>query len=281
MHSHSSFSDGIFSPLELMEFAEKEKLVIFSITDHDTLEGTEIAQDLANNYSFLYLTGIEISARYEGLKTEILGYNLDLAKAKMSDKLTYVQDARKRRILKILEKLNSIGLELTLEDIKKQVGAGSSPGRPHFARALIEKKYAKNINEAFEIYLGEGKPGYVRRETFEPKKAIELIHDANGVAVLPHPLLINIEDFSELESYLDTLLSWGLDGIEIFYNYSHVTPIIPKKRLRNGLEIMKKYSKKNNLLITGGSDFHGDTGRLGEVSVPTEVVESLIEYFKS
>ncbi len=279
MHSHSNFSDGIFSPLELMEFAEKEKLIIFSITDHDTLEGTEIAKEIANNYSFFYLTGIEISARHEGLKTEILGYNLDVAKAKMGEKLTYVQDARKRRILKILENLNSIGLELTLEDIERQVGSGSSPGRPHFARALIEKNYVKSINEAFEIYLAEGRPGYVRRETFEPAEVIELIHSANGVAVLPHPLLIDIVNISELEIYFDTLLSWGLDGIEIYYNYSHVTPNIPQRRLKKGTEMMKKYSRKNDLLITGGSDFHGDTGKLGEVLVPTEVVEGLLEYF--
>ncbi|MFW9853165.1 MAG: PHP domain-containing protein [Candidatus Thorarchaeota archaeon] len=281
MHSHSNFSDGIFSPLELMELAEKEQLTIFSITDHDTLEGTEIANENAKNYSFLYLTGIEISARYEGLKTEILGYNLDVTKAKMGDKLIYVQDAREKRILTILDKLNSIGLELTLEDIEKQIGAGSSPGRPHFARALVEKNYVKSINEAFEIYLAEGRPGYVRRETFEPTEAIELIHSANGVAVLPHPLLIDIADISELETYFDTLLSWDLDGIEIYYNYNHVTPRIPQKRLKKGLEMMKKYSRKNDLLVTGGSDFHGDTGKLGEVFVPTEVTESLLEYFRS
>jgi predicted metal-dependent phosphoesterase TrpH len=281
MHSHSNFSDGIYSPLELMEFAEKEKLVIFSITDHDTLEGTEIAEDLANNYSFLYLTGIEISARYKGLKTEILGYNLDLNKAKIGDKLTYIQEARKRRTLKILDKLNSIGFELTLEDIEKQIGVGSSPGRPHFARALLEKKYVKSFNEAFENYLGWGKPGYVQRETLEPAEAIELIHSANGVAVLPHPLLIPIQKISELETYIDILLSWGLDGIEIYYNYSHVTPNIPKKRLKEGLEFMKRYCRKNDLLVTGGTDFHGDIGKLGKVFVPTEVVERLLEYFKN
>ena len=281
MHSHSNFSDGVFSPLELMEFAEKEKLVIFSITDHDTLEGTEIAQNIANKYSFLYLTGIEISARYEGLKTEILGYNLDIAKAKLEEKLVYVQNARERRILKILDKLNSIGLDITLKDIERQVGAGSSPGRPHFARALIEKKYVKSINEAFEIYLAEGRPGYVRRETFEPAEAIELIHSTNGVAVLPHPLLIDVANISELETYFDTLLSWGLDGIELYYNYKHITPSIPQRRLKKGIEMMKKYSRKNNLLVTGGSDFHGDSGKLGEVFVPTEVIENLLDYFKS
>jgi len=281
MHSHSNYSDGIFSPLELMEFAEKEKLLIFSITDHDTIEGTEIARKIAHNYSFIYLTGIELSARFEGLKTEILGYKLDLDKAKMIDKLTFVQAARERRILKILDKLNAIGLDITLEDIKKQVGAGKSPGRPHFARVLIEKNYVKTISEAFEVYLGEGRPGYVRRETFEPAEAIEIIHSANGIAVLPHPLLIDIDDFDELESYFDTLLSWGLDGIEIYYNYSHVTPIISERRLKRGLEMMKRYSKKNDLLITGGSDFHGDIGRLGEVSIPEEIIESLIEYFRS
>ena len=280
MHCHSNFSDGVFSPKTLLEQEEKEELIIFSITDHDALEGTKIAYELASEFSFLYLTGIELSAKHKGLKTEILGYNLDTNKSKISKKLKFVQEARKRRILKILNKLSDIGLKLSIEDINNQVGAGSSPGRPHFARALIGKNYVQSVDEAFRMYLGEGKPGYVPREKFEPKEAIELIHAVNGIAVLPHPLLIEIENFIKLEDYLDTLLSWGLDGIEIFYNYEHVSPSIPEKRRKEGTEMLRKYCKKNDLLITGGSDFHGDKVRLGEVYVPERIIESLLSYFK-
>ncbi len=279
MHSHTNFSDGIYTPKKLLELAHKEKLRIFSITDHDTIEGTFIAADLATEYQFDYLTGIELSARYEDVKIEILGYNLDSKSTKLREKMVFLQEKRKERILKILQKLEEIGLDITYEDVQMQIGSGDSPGRPHLARAMIEKKIVLDINEAFEKYIGNGKPAYVRRQAIHPREAIELIKSGKGVAVLPHPLLIEGESLPKLEEYLDLLLSWKLEGIEVYYSYDHIQSFLSKKKIKEGVKFLYKYSKKNDLLITGGSDFHGDSRQLGTVNVPDEEIKNILTYF--
>jgi predicted metal-dependent phosphoesterase TrpH len=279
MHSHTNFSDGIYTPKELLDLAQKEELRLFSITDHDTIEGTFTAEKLAFEYTFDYLTGIELSARYENTKIEILGYNLDSNSTKLTKKIDFLQEKRKERIAKILQKLEEIGLNLTYEDVLKQIGSGVSPGRPHLARAMIEKRLVKDINEAFEVYIGNGRPAYVRRETIVPKEAIELIRSGNGVAVLPHPLLVEGANLPKLEEYLDILVSWKLEGIEVYYDYSHIKSFLSRKQIEEGIRFLYDYSKRNDLLITGGSDFHGDSGRLGSVHVPKEEIDNIISYF--
>ncbi|MCE7738619.1 MAG: PHP domain-containing protein [Candidatus Heimdallarchaeota archaeon] len=279
MHSHSNFSDGIYSPEELLELAQKEDLKLFSITDHDTLEGTIVAEKIADNYSFAYLTGIELSARYEQTKIEILGYNLDSKSTRLFEKMTFLQEKRNERVFKILKKLEEMNLDVTYDDISKQIGGGVSPGRPHLARAMIEKKIVKTINEAFEKYLGNGKPAYVKRETIAPQEAIELILSGNGTAVLPHPLLVEGENLQKLEEYLELLMSWKLDGIEVYYDYNHIETFLPKRKIKAGIEFLSDYCKKNDLLITGGSDFHGDTGKLGSVKIPKEEIKNIFSYF--
>ena len=279
MHSHSNFSDGIYSPKELLKQAQNERLVLYSITDHDTIEGTMIAEKLATKFPFAYLNGIEISARYENTKIEILGYNFTTTNSSLSNKMHFLQQKRKERIFKILTKLQELGLNITYEDILNQVGSGSSPGRPHLARAMIEKKIVRDINEAFEKYIGNGRPAYVRRETITPKTAIDLIRSGKGTAVLPHPLLVEAENLNKLEYFLDLLVSWKLEGVELYYEYNHVIPFLSDSTISKGLEFLMKYCKKNDLLLTGGSDYHGDTGELGSVSIPKDIIENILSYF--
>jgi len=279
MHCHTDFSDGIYSPEELLELAQKEELKLFSITDHDTIEGSIVAEKIANNYPFAYLTGIELSARYEQTKIEILGYNLDPTSTRLLEKMTYLQEKRNERVFKILKKLEEINLDVTYEDISKQIGSGVSPGRPHLARAMIEKKIVKTINEAFEKYLGNEKPAYVQRETITPQEAIELILSGKGTAVLPHPLLVEGKNLQKLEEYLELLISWKLEGIEVYYDYSHIETFLSKRKIKAGIEFLSDYCKKNDLLITGGTDFHGDSGMLGSVQVPKEEIKNILSYF--
>lgn len=279
MHCHSNFSDGIYSPEELLELAQKEELQLFSITDHDTIEGTNVAEKMSNNYSFAYLTGIELSARYEQTKIEILGYNFDSTSSRLHEKMMFLQEKRNERIFKILGKLNEMNLDVTYDDISKQIGSGVSPGRPHLARAMIEKKIVKTINEAFEKYLGNEKPAYVQRETITPQEAIELILSGKGTAVLPHPLLVEGENLQKLEEYLELLISWKLEGIEVYYDYSHIETFLSKRKINLGVKFLIKYCKKNDLLITGGTDFHGDSGMLGSVRVPKEEIKNILSYF--
>ncbi len=279
MHCHSNFSDGIYSPEELLELAQKEKLQLFSITDHDTIEGTNVAEKMSINYSFAYLTGIELSARYEQTKIEILGYNFNSTSTRLHERMVFLQEKRNERIFKILRKLNEMNLDVTYDDILKQIGSGVSPGRPHLARAMIEKKIVKTINEAFEKYLGNEKPAYVQRETITPQEAIELILSGKGTAVLPHPLLVEGDNLQKLEEYLELLISWKLEGIEVYYDYSHIETFLSKRKIKAGNEFLNDYCKKNDLLITGGTDFHGDSGRLGSVRVPKEEIKNILSYF--
>ena len=158
-----------------MDFALKEDLKIFSITDHDTFEGTAIAEELAPKYSFSYLTGIEISARMMGKKIEILGYNFNSKSADLRKELLKIQTARRDRLDKTLEKLNTLGMKINLGEILEEVGESDSIGRPHFARVMVKKGLVTTVKEAFDKYLAKGKPAYVERVSVEPKNAINWI----------------------------------------------------------------------------------------------------------
>ncbi|MHA1397265.1 MAG: hypothetical protein ACTSSF_06110, partial [Candidatus Heimdallarchaeaceae archaeon] len=125
------------------------------------------------------------------------------------------------------------------------------------------------------------RPAYVKRETISPKDAITLIHQAGGVAVLPHPLYVEVLDISKLQKYLDLLLKWGLDGIEVYYNYRESLSEISKEKINEAILFIEEFCEKNNLLKTAGSDFHGDIGNLGDVEVPEKLGSEIIEFFKS
>ncbi|MHA1483008.1 MAG: PHP domain-containing protein [Candidatus Heimdallarchaeaceae archaeon] len=279
LHCHSSFSDGIFSPQQLLEIAEKESLSIFSITDHDSVKGTAIANRGSANYSFSYITGIEISARYKKEKIEILGYNFNADNSSFKQSLIKLQNARRDRIYKILAKLQEIGLDITYNDVIKEVGDASSPGRPHFARAMKTKGYVISVKEAFNEYLAEGRPAYVPRLTIEPKEAIQRINKASGIAVLPHPLFVEKHDLKRMEELLDMLISWGMKGIEVYYNYEYAFSNFSAKKIQEVTKFLLGYCKQNDLLVTGGSDFHGDKGTLGEMYVPKEYILQIQSFF--
>lgn len=178
-----------------------------------------------------------------------------------------------------MEKLRDINIEITLDDVLEEVGFAQSPGRPHFARTLYKKGYVKSVPEAFDKFLNEGKPGYVRRKTLDTKEAVKLVHQADGVAILPHPLYIEAYNMKKLEGILDLLLSWNMEGIEVYYNYYHTGFNLSKKLMDKAIEFLKEYCKKNDLLITGGTDFHGDSGKLGDIPIPDENIKLLLDYF--
>jgi predicted metal-dependent phosphoesterase TrpH len=269
------------TPIELLEFAQQRKLTLFSITDHDTIAGSNEAKEMCEEFSYTFLTGLELSSRYEGQKIEILGYNFDSLNSKFNQQLISLQQARRMRVYKVIEQLAEVDVEISYEDILEQIGDGVSAGRPHFARALIKKGIVKNTREAFDIYLAEGKPGYVPRETIEPKEAIRLIHSAQGTAILPHPLIVASGDLEKLKYYLSLLLDWGLDGIEVYYNYEYHCPHMLQSTIDQGMIILKDFCKKNELLMTGGSDFHHQREIFGEVSVPEREIQRLMKHFTS
>ncbi|RBP36841.1 PHP domain-containing protein [Garciella nitratireducens] len=244
LHIHTTASDGIFTPKEIIHWAYKKNLKAIAITDHDTIDGLEEALEEGKKYNIEVIPGIEISTNYNNLEIHILGYYIDYEDLSLHKWLSQIRISRYIRAKKIIEKLNNLGFKITMDEIINIVGTGTI-GRPHIAKALINHNYVKDKKEAFEKYLGKGKPAFVERYKITPIEAIKNILHHKGVPVLAHPGLINNNDFIFIIEYL---INNGLQGLEVFH---------PK----HNYDVEKKYyniAKKYNLLITGGTDCHGD-----------------------
>ena len=276
LHIHSNASDGTYPPHKLIEMADRLGLGAIAITDHDTVEGSRQVLTSSIPDHIQFLTGVEISTQAPaGIKIDgslhILGYGIDLDNTALENALTKLKDARSKRIPQIVAQLQSRGIDITLEQVLAEVGTGT-PGRPHVASALIKNGSAATVDEAFDKHLAKGRPGYVDKYRIDCTRGLELIQGAGGVAVLAHPYLL--ED-DHLMNLLDILVPLGLKGIEAYY--SHHGP----DDVARYLELALKY----NLLVTGGSDFHGDiipsiqmgTGT-GDLFVPYSVFDNFVNH---
>ncbi|MGR6835705.1 PHP domain-containing protein [Syntrophomonas erecta] len=251
LHVHTTASDGLLTPQEVLDAAHELGLKGVAITDHDTVSGLPVAfQHLKSYYSNLVLIpGIEMNTEIESIEVHILGYFIDYYYPGLSRRLEEIQQARRQRAYKMINRLNSMGLNIKIQQVEK-FAKGESVGRPHVAMALIEEGYVFSIEEAFDRYLGIGKPAYIPRYKFLPQEAISLIKQAGGVPVLAHPGLIDRQNITE------KIIKMGIRGIEVYY--PEHTPDQVKKLL--------VLSEKHGLVVTGGSDFHGSgesRGRLG------------------
>ncbi|PHV69437.1 hypothetical protein CS063_15675 [Sporanaerobium hydrogeniformans] len=272
LHLHSTASDGTYSPSSLATLASQQGLTAIALTDHDTLAGVSECQKAGETLGLKVLAGIELSTSYEGKELHILGYNVSLTDPDFLAHLKEIQAARDRRNAQTISRLNTLGLDLTLEDLDQ--GTHPSPvfTRAHFAQALFQKGYVDYPKQAFERYLGQGKPAYVPKEPLEALTSIELIHKVGGVAVLAHPTLYKLNRL-QIFSLLQKLVHLGLDGVECYY--PSYTPAQSKDFL--------KFCRNNHLLATGGSDFHGankpktslGTG-YGHLNVPDSLLEPLM-----
>jgi len=251
LHVHSTASDGTLTPSDILAMAVKLDLKAIAITDHDTLSGSAAA--LANGIprSLAFLTGIEISAAPppgypSGSSVHVLGYGLDLLDAPLNRLLTVLRTSRENRNPQIIERLNTMGMDVTMEELSHVVGDATA-GRPHIAQLMIAKGLADSINDAFDRFLGKNKPAYVEKHRVPLKDAIETIKNAGGVSVLAHPYLNDLADLDAFEALLLTLMDMGLEGIEAVY------PEHPEAATAHYCQL----ALKHNLLITGGTDFHG------------------------
>ena len=245
LHIHTKYSDGTFSPIEILKMAHKRKMKVISITDHDTIDGVTLGANNAKEYGLEFVTGIEMSCNQDGKDVHILGYFLNLEDNFFQKEVKYLQLERERRNSKIIEGFKKYNIFIDIKEIKK-ISKGNIIGRPHFAHYLIENKYARNTTEAFSKYLGKSGLVYVERENFSPQRAVELIRKNGGLSSLAHPKLIT-EDDNYLEKLIIDLKDKGLAAIEC--NYSSFTKTESKK--------YRKMANKHSLLVTGGSDFHG------------------------
>lgn len=273
LHTHSTASDGSFTPLELVRYAAEKKLHAMALTDHDCLDGLNEAVAEGERLGLEVIPAVELSADHPDGTMHILGFFVDRRHEGFASRLRRLQEARRERNPKIIEKLHALGLKITYDEVAAASGGGQV-GRPHFAKVLIQKGYVASVPEAFERYLKKGAPAYVEKFRFSPRDAIAAIHEAGGVAVLAHPFTLFKISSPPLDPLLGLLSEQGLDGMEVIYStYSEGQ----SRRYRD-------LAGKHRLLSSGGSDFHGaykpgiDLGvGQGGLRVPFELLEPLRE----
>jgi predicted metal-dependent phosphoesterase TrpH len=276
LHTHTTESDGTFSPAELIAAAAETHLEALAITDHDTFAGYEAAAPLASAAGVRLFRGIEISTALGNPKTKtihLLGYFLKSEPAPAFKAwLSKMQAARRDRNIRLAARLQSLGVDITIEEVNAR--GRSLAGRPHFAKLLVDKGYVKSIIEAFRQYLDESAPGYVEREEPPVEEAIRRVNEAGGISSLAHPVRLGKRDLVEEERLISSLCDAGLLAIEVYHS-DHSPSDVARY-----LDIAHKFG----LLITGGSDFHGGnkpniqlgTGA-GNLNISKRVLEDLLQ----
>jgi predicted metal-dependent phosphoesterase TrpH len=272
LHLHSTHSDGSFSPTEVVNLAHAAAVTALALTDHDIVSGIPEAIEAGSRLGIEVIPGIEISARHGESELHILGYYIDWREARLEERMRRLRDSRHQRNPRIIERLNELGLELTYDEVRTLAGT-EAVGRPHIARVLMSKKLVTSAKEAFDRYLAEGRPAFVPRQLPSPAEAISWIREAGGIAVLAHPTWVK-ESSAGLISLVERLKEAGLGGIEVLYSTHTARQTQEYRRL----------AKRFDLLVTGGSDFHGitkpdisvGTGR-GDLLIPDMLLEFLKE----
>jgi predicted metal-dependent phosphoesterase TrpH len=271
LHLHTTHSDGSLSPGEVLHLAHKAGVTALAVTDHDIVSGIPEAIETGAELGIEVIPGVEISSRVGNSELHILGYFLQWQDPELNQRLATLRASRHRRNPQIIERLHALGLDVTYEEVRALAGT-DSVGRPHIARILMDKKYVTSAKDAFDRYLADGRPAYVARELPKPEEAIAWIKAAGGVAVLAHPTWAKVSG-EGLNALVTTLKAEGLGGIEVHYS-THT-----KRQTREYLDLAKRL----NLLITGGSDFHGITKPDIEVGTGRgglKVSEKLLEPLK-
>ena len=258
LHTHSTASDGSFSPSSLMAEAVKRHLSAIALTDHDTTTGLAEAAKAARELEILFIPGIELEIEWEkaaspggpminaGGEFHLLGLGIDRPSPAFGAAVEELSRRREKRNLLIVERMNNAGIAASYDEIKALAG-GHSIGRPHFAAFLVKKGVVKNREQAFLRYIGRGKPFYIPKAGLEFGQAVEVIHESGGIAVLAHPMSLYVA-WGKLPDLIKSLKERGLDGLEAWHPTAKVSAC---KRLED-------LGKKLALSVTAGSDFHGE-----------------------
>lgn len=269
LHLHSTKSDGQLSPSEIVYWGIKKNLKAISLTDHDNADGIDEAIHYAENTTIEVIPGVEFSTEYNGVEVHILGYFINYKDSVLKSFFKKLSGCRIERAQLILRKLKNYGLNIEFNDIISEAYDATSIGRPHIARAMVNKGICKSSEEAFNKYLSYGRPAYVERYKISPFEALEIITRIGGVTSIAHPgLIINIDKWKLIKK----LKEWGLIGIEVYHTKHTNEDII------NFTDIARNLS----LIPTGGSDCHGqminNTPSIGSVTIPYENVIMLKTY---
>lgn len=257
-HVHSTASDGSHAPAAVVSAARAAGLAAVALTDHDSIAGVSEAREAGSSIGIRIVCGVELSATEDDRETHILGLHISNA-GEMESHLATFRASRRERAERIVQTLNGIGVYLSLESVL-EVANGGAIGRPHIARAMVESGWARDVRDAFDRYLGNGRPAFVAKYHLGMADAIQLIHRAGGLAFLAHP------GADGTRARLEKLATMGLDGVEVRHPGHHAHDTARLATLTDHF----------GLLPTGGSDWHGSADgprSLGCMRVPSEWLE--------
>lgn len=270
LHSHTNSSDGMQPSTENVRIAKSKGLNAIGITDHDTVAGIPAAVEEGERIGITVVPGVEISTHAGGQDIHVLGYYIDVADDTLLSRLEELRRTRDRRNEMLIERLRELGIDITMDEVREHLDTvkalDETIGRPHIANALVKKGVVSSMQQAFEMYLGKGAPAYVSPERIHPRQAIDWIHEAGGTAVLAHPGLYDDD------ALVAELIDYGLDGIEAYH--SEHSPETEAKYAR--------LAESNGLLITAGSDFHGERegivyhAQIGARTIDAAVLDGLM-----
>ncbi|MCL4694506.1 MAG: PHP domain-containing protein [Candidatus Hydrogenedentes bacterium] len=264
LHLHTHYSDGSDSPARVVERAVAAGLSAIAITDHDTLAGVEEGEAKARAAGLGFLRGVEISASHGKHEVHILGFGVRMDDAALNDALQRLCESRNERAAKIVERLNGFGIPITLDAVTAHAGPNAAVGRMHIARELHATGHAKSVQDAFNRYIGSGKRAHVPKARLSCEHAIELIHGAGGLAFLAHP------GIGTTHTILPSLLTFPFDGIEVYHS----------KHSPGKSDAFLQLARERNLIVTGGSDCHGEIkgqAEMGKVKLPWEWYSRIAE----
>ncbi|MCP4137028.1 MAG: PHP domain-containing protein [bacterium] len=269
LHTHTTASDGIRAPEDLIDFAMEHGVEILAITDHDTVLGLNSAMEYARKKDFTLIPGIEFSVDYTQGSFHLVGLYIDYNNPELLETTKKLNQLRESRTVRIIEDLKKHDIHITLEEVNKECGGGTV-GRPHVARVLINNGYAAAMNEVFDNFLVKGKPGHVKKDRISLDEAIALIQSAGGIPVIAHPASLRYKSFELFEKDLPGLIEKGIEGIEVFASMHSPEEV----------EGFRQIAEKYKLLMSGGSDYHGDKDEtIGNYAkdtvIPFEIYEAL------
>lgn len=269
-HLHSTASDGVQSPTWIIETAAARGVQVLSLTDHDTTAGYAEARRAAERLGLRLIPGIELSSDYGKIDVHLLGYGIDVQSKPLQDFLAWQREGRIGRAGKIVDILRDHGMPIEVSRVFEIAGE-ATVGRPHVARALLERGYVGSVQEAFDLWLGNGKPADVDREKLKPEDAIRTIHENGGVVFVAHSVFMG-EDWPDT---VETLAGWGLDGIETYYKH-YDPPTVARH---------EDVGRRLDFALSGGSDYHGlgnpDDKGIADIPFPDEAVDAFVAYLES
>ncbi|MBU4346161.1 MAG: PHP domain-containing protein [Candidatus Omnitrophica bacterium] len=263
LHLHTLFSDGTYTPQELILEASKRDLSAIGLVDHDTVDGVEATFKAAKSKNIEVLAGIELSSEYDGKEIHILGYLIDYKNKRLMGELDSLKKNRIERAYKIIDKLKGMNIELEPKAVFA-MARGGIVSRLHIAQAMVKVGQISSTAEAFRKYIGDKCPACVLDFKLSTQEAIKLIRDAGGIPVLAHPYTVNRDEL------ISRFIDYGLMGLEVYY------PEHTQSMVNFYLDLAKKF----NLLVTGGSDCHGlakPAVKIGSIKIPYVLVERLKE----